>query len=149
MLKIRKAETEDAEALIELYMRHLTADPPAEEQDPEKWRAMIQKFRDNPFYHLLVGEADGTVVSSVTLVIVENLTHNNRPYALIENVVTHAEHRGKHYAAKLMDYASETAKKMDCYKIMLLTGSKKEATLRFYENCGFERKTKTAFYKKL
>ena len=78
MLKIRKAETGDAEALIELYMRHLTADPPAEKQDPEKWRAMIQKFRNNPFYHLLVGEANGTVVSSVTLVIVENLTHNNR-----------------------------------------------------------------------
>ena len=31
------------------------------------------------------------------------------------------------------------------YKMMLLTGSKKESTLRFYENAGYNSSDKTAF----
>ena len=55
----------------------------------------LARFAGDPRYHLLVGEADSAVISTVTLVIVENLTHGMRPYALIENVVTHRAHRGK------------------------------------------------------
>ncbi|MEE0157694.1 MAG: hypothetical protein UER27_10665 [Acutalibacteraceae bacterium] len=36
-----------------------------------------------------------------------------------------------------------------CYKVMLLTGSKQESTLRFYERCGFDRHAKTAFLRRL
>lgn len=34
---------------------------------------------------------------------------------------------------------------INCYKMMLLTGSKKESTLHFYEQAGYNRKDKTAF----
>jgi GNAT superfamily N-acetyltransferase len=81
------------------------------------------------------------------LVVIENLTHNVHPYSVIENVVTHANHRSKHYATELMNNASELAKEHSCYKIMLMTGSKKESTLNFYENCGFNKDDKTGFVK--
>ena len=110
---------------------------------------MLAKFASDPLYHVLVGEADGRVVSSVTLIIIENLTHNLCPYALIENVVTHYDFRGQHYATALMDEASRIAEDAGCYKIMLFTGSKKDTTLRFYENCGFSREGKTGFLKRL
>ena len=144
---IRKANENDAEALCELYMKHLTEYPPNVKQDLSVWRKKLCAFESDELYHLLVGEVDGLVVSSVTLVIIENLTHNVRRYALIENVVTHADYRGRRYAAKLMEKASEIADSHDCYKIMLLTGSKKEHTLRFYENCGFNKNDKTGFIK--
>jgi hypothetical protein len=32
-----------------------------------------------------------------------------------------------------------------CYKVMLMTGSRKEETLRFYERTGFVSGAKTAF----
>ena len=147
MLKIRKAIAADAEMLHDLYHNHLTSNPPKEPQDMTIWRERIARFESNPFYHLLVGEVDGKVVSSVTLIVIENLTHNMRPYAVIENVVTHAEYRGKHYATALMNKASEIAAELGCYKIMLLTGSKKDSTLKFYENCGFNKNDKTAFIK--
>jgi ribosomal protein S18 acetylase RimI-like enzyme len=35
--------------------------------------------------------------------------------------------------------AIEVAKENNCYKVMLLTSSKKEETLRFYEKAGFSR----------
>ena len=147
MLTIRIAEPDDAQAIHELYHNHLTANPPREPQDMAIWREKIARFQVDSNYRLLVGEVGGTIVSSVTLIIIENLTHNVRPYALIENVVTHADHRGKRYATELMDKASEIARELGCYKIMLMTGSKKDSTLRFYANCGYNMEDKTGFIK--
>jgi len=145
MLIIRKAAPADAETLYDLYFNHLTAFPPKEPQDMDVWREKLRRFEADPFYNILVVETDDRVVSAVTLVIIENLTRNLRPYALIENMVTHADYRGRHYATELMDRAGEIAIEFGCYKIMLLTGSKKDSTLRFYENCGFNMNDKTAF----
>jgi len=147
MITIRKAGPTDAEALHELYHNHLTTEPPKEPQDMAVWREKIARFHSNPHYHLLVGEENGRIVSSATLIVIENLTHNNRPYSVIENVVTHADFRGKHYAADMMNKAGEIASALGCYKIMLMTGSKKDSTLRFYENCGYNKNDKTGFIK--
>ena len=146
-MTIRKATSADAEALHELYFNHITDNPPKEQQDMAAWGEKLAKFEKDQFYHLLVGEVDGKIVSSVTVIVIENLTNNLWPYALIENVVTHTDYRGRHFAATLMNRAVEIAAEFGCYKVMLLTGSKKESTLRFYENCGFNRKDKTAFIK--
>ena len=84
-------------------------------------------------------------ISSCVCVIIPNLTRNVRPYAFIENVVTHADHRGKGYAGECLEYARQIAEKENCYKMMLLTGSKKAETLHFYEKVGYNSSDKTAF----
>jgi GNAT superfamily N-acetyltransferase len=147
MLKIRKAMPEDLGFLYDLYRNHLTKTPPKEPQDMDKWAAMLETMIADPDYYLLAGEIDSRIVSSVTLIIIKNLTHNLRPYSVIENVVTHEDFRGKGYALELMNRASKIAEDSNCYKIMLMTGSKKESTLRFYEKCGFNRNDKTGFIK--
>lgn len=96
-------------------------------------------------HHIIVKEADGRIVSSCVCVIIPNLTRNIRPYALIENVVTHVDYRGKGYATECLNYAKEMAQKADCYKMMLLTGSRQETTLTFYRNAGYNNTDKTAF----
>ena len=149
MLQIRRARPEDAEALQELYLRHLTQHPPEHPGTPDQWREQLARFAARPDYFLLVGEEAGRVVSSVTLVLIENLTHGMRPYALIENVVTHRDFRGKGHASALLAEAARLAEEAGCYKIMLLTGSKRESTLRFYEQNGFLRGEKTGLLKRL
>ena len=144
---IRKATQNDAEALCELYSYHLNSSPPKEPQDMTRWREMLAGFEHNPAYNILVGEFDGRIVSSVTIVLIDNLTRNMKPYAVIENVVTHSNNRGNGFAVLLMNYASKIAEEYGCYKIMLLSGSKTESTLHFYERCGFNRNDKTAFIK--
>ena len=67
----------------------------------------------------------------------------------MENVVTHADYRGRGFASALITRARDIAVRAGCYKIMLLTGSKKESTLAFYEKNGFDRHAKTAFLMKL
>lgn len=144
-LRIRKATPADAESLMDLYQNHLHTNPSKEPQDIQIWRKKLFCFEANTMYNILVGEIGESVVSAVTLVAIENLTRNMRPYAIIENVVTHADFRGKGYATALMQKATEVAAALGCYKIMLLTGTKQENTLRFYENCGFNKNDKTGF----
>ena len=96
-------------------------------------------------HHLIVCEENGKLVSSCVCVIIPNLTRNVRPYAFVENVVTHGEHRGKGYATACLDYAKKIAEENHCYKMMLLTGSKEQKTLDFYKNAGYNSSDKTAF----
>lgn len=77
--------------------------------------------------------------------IIPNLTRNVRPYAFVENVVTHADYRNRGYATDCLNYAKRIARTSNCYKMMLLTGSKEERTLDFYRNVGYNSADKTAF----
>ncbi len=139
---IREAETGDLPELLRLYtMLHDNPVPEESDKLEELWRAIINDRN----HHIIVAEEDGKLVSSCVCIVIPNLTREQRPYALIENVVTDEAYRGKGYATACLDYARELARKENCYKLMLMTGSKSEATLRFYENAGYNKNDKTAF----
>jgi len=105
-------------------------------------------YNDPNLYYIVV-EADGKIVSSCNISIIKNLTRNLRPYGLIENVITDSKYRKKGYATKALNMAIDIAKDNDCYKVMLLTGSEREETLKFYEQAGFIRGIKIGFVKNL
>lgn len=148
-MNIRKARTSDAKALKTLYFEHLTRFPPKEEQDMSLWMNKLSKFEKDENMFLLVLETDDNVVASVQLAIIESLTHNVRPFAVIENVVTHADYRNRGYASALLAKATEIAKENGCYKMVLETGSNKESTLNFYRKNGFEIDQKHSCLKRL
>lgn len=148
-MNIRKAAGNDAQALKVLYFEYLTAHPPKEEQDMMLWSRLLDKFAQDENMYLLVAEENGKVVSSVQMVIVESLTHNVRPFAVVENVVTHIDYRNKGYASALLERVSQIAKERGCYKISLETGSNKESTLNFYRSNGFEIDKKHSCLKRL
>ena len=139
---VREVKFEDLDALLDLYLHlHEKQIPEHDDHLKNTWNEILT---DNK-YHLIVNEINGRIVSSCTCVIVPNLTRTVRPYALIENVVTHSDYRKRGYAGECLDYAKKIAKDMNCYKLMLITGSKDPETLRFYEKAGFGSKDKTAF----
>ena len=139
---LREAGYDDLNALLELYLYLHEESIPA---DDEHLRSTWDQIIGDPNHHIIVNEIDGKIVSSCVCVIIPNLTRGVRPYAFIENVVTHADHRCRGYARECLDYAKSIAVKENCYKMMLLTGSKNPATLRFYENAGYNSNDKTAF----
>ena len=139
---VREVYENELDQLLQLYLYlHEKSVPEMTEHLKNTWNTIIQ---DNN-HHIIVNEVDGKIVSSCVCVIIPNLTRNIRPYAFIENVVTHADYRGKGYATECLNYAREIAEKTNCYKMMLLTGSKEEKTLNFYINAGYNSSDKTAF----
>lgn len=139
---IREARKEDLNKILELYLSlHETKIPEESEQLNSTWENIITDKN----HHLIVCEIDGQIVSSCICVIIPNLTRNVRPYAFVENVVTGKNHRGNGYATACLDYAKKIAEENNCYKMMLLTGSKEKKTLNFYENAGYNSSDKTAF----
>src|SRR6187401_3406004 len=134
-LLIRPVEQADLPALLELY-RDLNSDPPIALTEAASIWQQIAKY---PGITIFVGVRENALITSCTLVVVPNLTRGGLPYALIENVVTSARYRKQGHGGAVLKHAIAEAWKHSCYKVMLLTGSKSPATLKFYAGVGFEQ----------
>ena len=139
---IREICADDFHGLMRLYTQlHNNPMPEPSQKILQLWKRILEDKN----HHIIVAEEDGMIVSSCVCVIIPNLTHNQQPYAFVENVIKDVNFRKKGLASKCLHYAKELAIQENCYKLMLLTGSKEESTLRFYEKAGYNRKDKTAF----
>jgi GNAT superfamily N-acetyltransferase len=139
---VREIRITELNELLELYTHlHELGIPENTEHLQKTWESICSDYN----HHVIVYEIDGRIVSSCVCVIIPNLTRNIRPYAFIENVVTHTDYRGKGYATGCLNFAKQIAQSENCYKMMLLTGSKSESTLSFYRNAGYNSTDKTAF----
>jgi ribosomal protein S18 acetylase RimI-like enzyme len=139
---VRSATENDLPAVLNLY-RHLHPDDPSLENAVAE--RVWTKLLSSGFTTVIVAQVQELLVSSCTLAIVPNLSRGARSYAVIENVVTHADHRRLGLGRRVLEHALDLAWQADCYKVLLATGSKRESTLRFYEGAGFERGGKTYF----
>jgi GNAT superfamily N-acetyltransferase len=140
-LIIRPASRSDLPRLLAIYPHLDPADriPPLDVAE--------RRFEELQKYHgsaIFIGATEGAVVTSCTLIVIPNLTRGGQPYGLIENVVTHAAFRGRGFGKQVLQAAVAAAWQADCYKVMLMTGSKKPSTLAFYTSVGFEQ-NKTGF----
>jgi GNAT superfamily N-acetyltransferase len=145
-MEIREIRESELSDLLALY-RHLNEsdDPLPESKVVEGIWKQIQADPNLMYWGVFL---DSKLVSSCTLCVVPNLTRGCRPYGLIENVVTHLDHRRKGYGKAVLRAALNHAWNRNCYKVMLLTGRKDEATYQFYESVGFDRYAKQAFLAK-
>lgn len=141
-MEIRDARRGDLAGLMNLYAQlHDEPMVPVNAEIEAVWSHILQDERQ----HVIVAVEHGKTLSSCILTIIPNLTHNHRPYALIENVITDKENRGRGIASQIFEHAKKLAVEADCYKIMLVTGRKAESTLNFYRKMGYSSEEKTAF----
>lgn len=139
---VREIYENELNALLELYLNlHEQSVPEMSDNLKNTWDSIM----NNKNHHIIVKVIDDKIVASCVCVIIPNLTRGVRPYAFIENVVTHKDYRGRGYATECLNFAKEIAVSENCYKMMLLTGSKEKKTLDFYERAGYNSADKTAF----
>ncbi len=139
---IREVNEQDLQGLLNLYTQLHNNPMPEDTKELHKlWQSILQDRN----HHIIVAEEEGKIVSSCVCVIIPNLTHNQSPYAFVENVITDEAYRCRGLATACLNYAKQLAIEEKCYKLMLLTGSKQESTLRFYEQAGYNKNDKTAF----
>ena len=94
---------------------------------------------------VVLGSVGDQVVTTCMLIVVRNLARGGRPFGIIENVVTDSAHRRRGFGTLNLAAADDRAWSMNCYKIVLTTGSTRPSTWEFYERAGLSRGTKTAF----
>jgi GNAT superfamily N-acetyltransferase len=140
-LVLRLAGMDDLPAVLSLYAQLSAGDDllaPAEAE--ATWRRIL----GSEMMSVHVGISDGVLVATCVLVVVPNLTRSQRPFALIENVVSDARFRGRGFGKRVVQAAIDRAWAAGCYKVMLMTGRSDPAVLGFYRACGFVS-DKTAF----
>ncbi|HEY4248227.1 MAG TPA: GNAT family N-acetyltransferase [Lacunisphaera sp.] len=140
----RRIAADELPGLLGLYAILHPDDPIVDAKTPEV-RQLWQRILADPNLRYYVAEQDGKVISTCTLTIIPNLTRRLRPYGVIENVVTNPAYRKRGFATEVLRFALDDAWLNGCYKVMLASGSKEEATWRFYEKAGFARDVKTSF----
>jgi GNAT superfamily N-acetyltransferase len=137
---IRAAIHDDLEGVLELYRFLNPKDPVSDDTKVSRvWRDLL----DSKGTTIFVAELGNTLVATCTLTIVANLTRGARPYAIIENVVTHAGHRRAGFGRSIMEAALKTAWEQDCYKVMLASG--RRDAIAFYESVGLKQSRKNFF----
>ena len=146
-VEIRLIKHNELRKLLDLYTHFENGDPCL--NDSEQLSSLWDMIYHDPSLHYIVAVSNEELISTCTITIIKNLTRNARPYGLIENVVTHRDHRNKGHGNGVLQKAISIANEKNCYKVMLLTGSKSEETLRFYEHAGFLRGIKTGFIIKM
>jgi GNAT superfamily N-acetyltransferase len=145
---VRPIKKDELDDLLDLYTHHLFPTPDAPLPPRPEVEALWAKIIANPLLHYFVVVVEGKVVATCTITIILNLTRGTRPYGLIENVVTHAAYRGRGLAKALFKYTLDFAWSENCYKVMLLSGTYRQAAHGLYESVGFSNNEKIGYVAK-
>ena len=140
-MELRAARTEDFESAVALYGDYGDVVPvPRGPEGLALWQSIVE----HPGTTVHVAVLEGRLVGAATLHVLPNMTYGGLPYALIENVITARDQRGKGIGSEVMERAIEAAWAAKVYKIMLLTGQDRAdgAVRRFYEKLGFSTEDK-------
>lgn len=133
---MRPATPADLDALIRLFEElneALFTSPRAARE------AALAAILATPGRHLLVAEdADGALIGTAEGIVLENLSHDVRPYCLIENVVVTAAARGRGVGRSLVQRLLDLAAEAGCYKVQLLSAARREEAHAFYVALGFD-----------
>lgn len=139
---VRQAGAGDFPEVMRLY-RQLQPDDPVLEDGTD--RAAFDAILAAPHLYLFVVERETCLAATCYLNIIPNITRRASSYGVIENVVTDAGLRRTGLGRVVMEHALGFAWGAGCYKVMLMTGSQREATHNFYKSCGFKADEKFAF----
>lgn len=139
---IRKAETEDLQAILSLYQQLF---PDEDYSNPESYSDTWKEIISDKRIVCFIAYFDSVPVSTCLISIIPNLTRNQRPYAIIENVVTHQDYRKNGFGKSVVDTAVDYAKQENCYKVMCLSSSARKDAHLFYEKIGFDGSSKKGF----
>ena len=147
-MEAREIRKDELDELLEFYRLHTydVIDEPLPEREvvEQIWTNIIESKN---LAALGVFDKD-ILMASCSISVIPNLTRGCRPYALIENIATHRQHRRKGYGRANLEFATRYAEKRNCYKVMFMTGHFSEKVEKFCRSVGFASGQKKAFIKR-
>ncbi|GAA2777538.1 GNAT family N-acetyltransferase [Streptomyces rameus] len=136
-LDIRPATAEDLPAIVAML-----ADDPlgAQRESPDDltpYRTALERLAADPNQHVVVAVRENRVIGTLQLTIIPGLSHKGATRALIEAVRIHADERGSGLGGRLIEWAIDTSRRLDCQMVQLTSDKTRTDAHRFYERLGF------------
>jgi len=135
-VEIRDAGGDDLPAVLGVYQA--AGIGPREGSDPAQARTLFERQRALGA-QLLLAEAAGRPLGTLTLFVLPLLGHGGAPEALVEDVAVHPDAQGQGVGRALMHAAMARARAAGCYKLALTSNLKRVDAHAFYDSLGFER----------
>jgi GNAT superfamily N-acetyltransferase len=138
-LTIRGAHAADLPAIVAM----LADDPLAASREsateplPPAYYEAFEEIESDPRQTLLVAEQDGSLLGTLQLSIIPNLTFEGRRRAQVEAVRIAASARGRGVGRSLIEHAKAIAGEHHCHLLQLTTNRQRPEAVRFYERLGF------------
>ncbi len=145
-LLVRSLEEPDIDQLLSLYA-HLHEDEAPLSASPfflDLWTRILL----DPAQVYVGAFVDGELSSVANVSFIPNLTRAGRPFAVIENVVTHPSRRRLGLASAVVSQVLELSDSRGCYKVMLLSSVSRSEAHSFYSSLGFDGDSKRAFVRR-
>ena len=142
-IQIRQLVHDDCDGCRALYrFLHSDDDPqPAREVFTAVWNELVE----NPRMIYLGAFSGDLMVAVCNAAVVPNLTRGVRPFAVIENVITHPDYRRRGIGSVLLSDLIRLCNEHNCYKVMLMSDNRRTEAHAFYRSVGFDQTTKRAF----
>jgi GNAT superfamily N-acetyltransferase len=135
---VRRARSEDLGALLSLYQELADRRVAAAPSEGARAETSIVAILTDLARHLVVAILDEDLVGTADLLLVPNLTHRGRPWAIVENVIVTATARRKGVGRELMEHLIELARAAGCYKLQLLSGKERAQAHELYRGLGLD-----------
>jgi GNAT superfamily N-acetyltransferase len=132
-LAVRRAVRSDGPAVARLLAQLHPAFPP----DPRMTDQVVDAAVSDPHRTLLVATVDAEVVATGDVIVVPNMTHGGRPWAVVENVVVDEAWRHRGIGRALFDEIDALTRAAGCYMVQLLSLDHRHEAHAFYAAIGY------------
>jgi ribosomal protein S18 acetylase RimI-like enzyme len=133
-LSVRRARITDLDGLLSLYGELAGFREEAAPGDSVSSRSVLEEILADRSRHLMVATVDGRLAGTADLVVVANLTHRGKPWAIVENVIVASTLRRAGVGRELMRHLIDVARAAGCCKLQLLSAKHRTEAHSLYRS---------------
>lgn len=135
--EVRKLEISDRKKGFVELLQQLTVCGSISDEAFDKRFNEVAKYGDDHLICVIEGRDSGKIIATGSVFIEKKFIRNCGKVGHIEDVVVDSNVRGKNLGKKVVEFLSDHAHSMGCYKVILDCSSE---NMPFYERCGFKKK---------
>lgn len=135
--EVRKLEISDKKkGFVELLQQLTVCDSISDEAFEERFRE-VAKYGNDHLICVIEDKGSGKIIATGSVFIEKKFIRNCGKVGHIEDVVVDSNVRGKRLGKRIIEFLSDHARSMGCYKVILDCSSD---NMPFYNRCGFKQK---------
>ncbi|KAF5737449.1 hypothetical protein HS088_TW13G00330 [Tripterygium wilfordii] len=135
--QVRKLEISDkTKGFIELLQQLSVCDSISDMEFEERFQE-ISSYGDDHFICVIEDDLSGKIIATGSIFIEKKFLRNCGKVGHIEDVVVDSNARGLQLGKRIVEYLTEHAHALGCYKVILDCSLDNKT---FYEKCGFKQK---------